>query len=206
MVAARIGMRTLLRKNTSSGISIVAITALLVIGCSTADTNGAGMEDPVVEHSENALADSENFENGTAASADQVHVHFDTRLYTEEGGLIIRKEANTREPATSPAEERSYLAEDLHRIRLPLMAELGRVRDRLNLGGRQEPAIKADEKRATELAKSLDRVDRALAVIEASTDSTWKSERERQLKELKDVREWVMRYRAVRPTSSTSRM
>ena len=205
-VAARIGMKTLLRKTTSPGISVVTITALLIMGCSNADNNSVSMNDRDIGLSENVMADSENFEIGNAAPADQVPVHFDTRLYTEEGGLIIRKEANTREPATTPAEERSYLAEDLHRIRLPLMAELGRVRDRLNLGGREEPSIKADEKRATELAKSLDRVDRALAVIEASTDSTWKSERERQLKELKDVREWVMRYRAVRPTSSTSRM
>ncbi|MBK7298917.1 MAG: hypothetical protein IPI91_20845 [Flavobacteriales bacterium] len=204
-VAARIGMKTLLRKTTSPGISVVTITALLIMGCSNADNNSVSMNDRDIGLSENVMADSENFEIGNAAPADQVPVHFDTRLYTEEGGLIIRKEANTREPATTPAEERSYLAEDLH-IPCNIDGRVGPCEDRLNLGGREEPSIKADEKRATELAKSLDRVDRALAVIEASTDSTWKSERERQLKELKVVREWVMRYRAVRPTSSTSRM
>ena len=125
-VAARIGMKTLLRKTTSPGISVVTITALLIMGCSNADNNSVSMNDRDIGLSENVMADSENFEIGNAAPADQVPVHFDTRLYTEEGGLIIRKEATTREPPTTPAEERSYLPEDLQRNRRPLMAELGR--------------------------------------------------------------------------------
>ena len=48
---------------------------------------------------------------------------------------------------------------------------------------------------AAELAQGLERVDRALAAMDASDDMTWESMRESQLKEVAEVRVWMAGYK-----------
>ena len=98
------------------------------------------------------------------------------------------------EPRT-PREERAYATNDLNAIRASLMAELEKVRDRLNVGTRDEALRKADEERAAELAQGLERVDRALAAIGAENDTTWVAMRTSHLKEVDEVRAWMREHR-----------
>lgn len=93
--------------------------------------------------------------------------------------------------ARTPAEERASTATDLRGLRTSLVAELDEVRARLNKGTNPYPEREADQARAADLAQGLERVDGALATLEASTDALWASTREAQMKEVEDVRAWL---------------
>jgi len=101
---------------------------------------------------------------------------------------------------TTPEEERNMVVSDMHGLRSILVADLEVVRARLNVGTQPEPQSKADQALAADLAQGLERVDRALVALDASTDATWASMRTSQLKEVKEVRAWMVDYRA-RPES-----
>ena len=93
--------------------------------------------------------------------------------------------------ARTPAEERSNTASDLRGLRASLVKELDEVRARLNNGTNPYPERETDQTRAAELAQGLERIDGALATLDASTDALWASTREAQMKEVEDVRAWL---------------
>lgn len=93
--------------------------------------------------------------------------------------------------AQTPAEERANTASDLRGLRASLVKELDEVRARLNNGTNPYPEREADQTRAAELAQGLERIDGALATLDASTDVLWASTREAQMKEVEDVRVWL---------------
>lgn len=101
---------------------------------------------------------------------------------------------------TTPEEERNMVVSDMHGLRSILVADLEVVRARLNVGTQPETQSKNDQALAADLAQGLERVDRALLALDASTDATWASMRTSQLKEVKEVREWMVGYRG-RPES-----
>lgn len=90
-----------------------------------------------------------------------------------------------------PGAERMNAVTDLGGLRATLMAELEAVRTRLNDGTRPEASAKADQERAAELAQGLERLDRALAAVNASNDTTWAAIRTNTNKEVEDIRAWM---------------
>ncbi len=106
------------------------------------------------------------------------------------------RDGDAKASLMTAAEERRTAMTDMRGSRASLVADLEEVRDRLNVGTNPYPQREADQKRAAELAQGLERVDRALVAMEASTDSTWASIRESQMKEVQDVREWMKTYKS----------
>lgn len=96
----------------------------------------------------------------------------------------------------TPAKERMMATNDMRGLRSLLMADLEAVRARLNDGARTTPERDADKALAADLAQGLERVDRALVALGASSDATWASIRDVQLKEVAEVRAWMADYRA----------
>ena len=101
---------------------------------------------------------------------------------------------NRAVPAT-PAEERAMANSDMRGLRAILMADLELVRSRLNDGARADAQKATDQALASELAQGLERVDRALVAMDAATDATWSTMRTAQLKEVGEVRAWMIGYR-----------
>lgn len=97
-------------------------------------------------------------------------------------------------PAT-PAEERAMANADMRGLRSILMSDLELVRARLNDGTRTDEQKATDQALAAELAQGLERVDRALAAMDATTDKTWADMRTSHMKEVNDVRTWMVGYR-----------
>lgn len=93
----------------------------------------------------------------------------------------------------APGAERMNAMTDLGGLRSTLMAELEMVRTRLNDGTRPEASAKADKERAAELAQGLERLDRALAAVNASNDTTWTAIRTSTRQEVDDLRAWMDR-------------
>lgn len=92
--------------------------------------------------------------------------------------------------------ERMMATNDMRGLRGLLVADLEAVRLRLNDGARPVPAREADQALAADLAQGLERVDRALVALGASSDATWASMREVQLNEVAEVRSWMADYRS----------
>jgi len=65
----------------------------------------------------------------------------------------------------------------------------------LNDGTRTNDQKATDQALAGELAQGLERVDRALVAMDATTDATWSTMRAAQLKEVEEVRTWMVGYR-----------
>ena len=80
-------------------------------------------------------------------------------------------------------------------LRAILVADLEKVRARLNAGETPDDQKKVDQALAADLAQGLERVDRALLALDASSDATWTSMRDSQLKEVDEVRAWMIGYR-----------
>lgn len=105
--------------------------------------------------------------------------------------------------AANGAQERAWATKDLTGIRTHLMSELTVVRARLNDGTRTDAAQAADQARAADLAQGLERVDRALAAIGASTDMTWAEMRHQQLHEVAEVHTWMKAHQEQDETAMT---
>jgi hypothetical protein len=99
--------------------------------------------------------------------------------------------AETTAPKGTPEEERMWATTNLNGMRAALMGELGEVRNRLNNGEQPEAQRTADQSRAAVLAQGLERIDRCLTAIDESTDATWADIRDKELKEVDDVRVWM---------------
>lgn len=94
----------------------------------------------------------------------------------------------------TPAEERTGTVGNLKGLRATLVAELDGVRGRLKDGSRSAEDRKADTTRAAELAQGLERLDRAIKVIDEANDVSWATIRESSIKEAGEVRAWMSKY------------
>jgi hypothetical protein len=93
----------------------------------------------------------------------------------------------------TPAEERTKTGDEMRGLRAILKTELDGVRASLGKGGTPEEK-EANKTRAAELAQGLERIDRAIKAIDESTDVSWGTIRESQLKEAGEVRAWMAKY------------
>ncbi len=98
---------------------------------------------------------------------------------------------NSEKPGTPGYDERYAASKDIRGYRALLMAELERIRTRLNDGTRPADAAKKDQDRAADLAQGLERMDRLIKAVEESDDITWTSIRGSRLKEAGEVRVWA---------------
>jgi hypothetical protein len=110
--------------------------------------------------------------------------------------------AESTAPKGTPDQERMWAATNLNGMRATLMSELEEVRARLNKGDQPEAAKTADQSRAAVLAQGLERIDRCLVAIDESTDATWADIRDKELKEVDDVRVWMRDNRYGEATAS----
>ena len=159
-------------------ISFTALNTACSDGTTTDDSGTTGVIDENNNGTNQDELDALNAANGTTGTG------------TTDGSATM---SNGQVQRTA-AEERMVADTDMRGLRSTLVAELEAVRARLNVGTNPSPEREADQTRAAELAQGLERVDRALATLDASTDETWASTREAQLKEVEDVREWLRKY------------
>ena len=154
-----------------------AFMTLGAIGCSNEPTgsSAATTSDTKPVSEMGAAADPDAMGNGSAATSDN--------------------STETSAKKMTPHEERLATSNDMRVLRAQLINDLEAVRARLNVGTNPSPEREADQKLAAELAQGLERVDRALAAMDASDDMTWESMRESQLKEVAEVRVWMAGYK-----------
>lgn len=107
----------------------------------------------------------------------------------------VNADGTTVNGTLSPAQERTATSTEMKGLRATLMADLDAVRARLKVGTLPADQRKTDQAKAADLAQGLERVDRALAAMDAATDETWASMREQQLKEVAEVRTWLDGYK-----------
>jgi hypothetical protein len=158
----------------------ISLIAILAVRCSNNEPTGSSDTATSMDRNGHAVAvDVDADHRGTAVSVD---VNDD---------LYYARPSDTM----TPAEERTWATADMRRLRAALVADLEDVRARLNVGSSPEPQHDKDQALAADLAQGLERIDRALVALDASTDATWGSVREGQLKEVNDVREWMRGYR-----------
>ncbi len=162
------------------------LIAMLTVHCSGTETDTSnGTADGAtgaVEGIDNAGQEGMD-DTGTASNVASDGAAFDP-LYP-----------GTRATPSSPAEERAMATGDMRGLRAILVADLEKVRARLNEGEAPEDQKKIDQALAADLAQGLERVDRALIALDASSDATWTSMRDSQLKEVDEVRAWMIDYR-----------
>jgi hypothetical protein len=160
----------------------ISLIAILAVRCSNNEPTGSNDTGVAVDRNGQAVAvdvDADTDHRGTAVSVD---VNDD---------LYYARPSDTM----TPAEERTWATTDMRRLRAALVSDLEEVRARLNVGSTPEPQRDKDQALAADLAQGLERIDRALVALDASTDATWGSVREGQLKEVDDVRVWMRGYR-----------
>ncbi len=156
----------------------LSLIAVLAVRCSNNDPTSGNDHDATMDRNDNAVkVDADG--RGTSVAVD---VNDD---------LYYARPSDTM----TPAEERSWATADMRRLRAALVADLEDVRARLNVGSSPEPQHDKDQALAADLAQGLERIDRALVALDASTDATWSQVREGQLKEVDDVRTWMRGYR-----------
>lgn len=167
--------------------------ALLAVGC-TSDGDADTVNDPA-NTTTDAVGATPGTSGTTSGNADYSGGNAAGDGVTTASGVDPLYPGERTTPAT-PAEERSMARGDMRGLRSLLVADLEAVRARLNVGTMPEAQQKRDQDLAAELAQGLERVDRALAAMDASTDATWAQMREVQMNEVSEVRAWMIGYRS----------
>ncbi len=171
----------------------ISLIAILAVRCSNNEPSGSSDSVDAMDHNERPM-------DGTSTMDQKDHTA-NANMDTDQNGTAVSVDVKDelyyeRPSATmTPAEERVWATTDMSRLRAALVADLEEVRDRLNVGSSPAPQHDKDQALAADLAQGLERVDRAMVALNASTDATWGSVRESQLKEVADVREWMRGYR-----------
>lgn len=169
----------------------LSLIAILAVRCSNNEPAGSSDTASSVDRNDHAVAvDVDADQNGTAVDVDGDHNGTAVSVDVNDD-LYYARPSDTM----TPAAERTWATADMRRLRAALVADLEGVRDRLNVGSSPKPQHDKDQALAADLAQGLERIDRALVALDASTDATWGSVREGQLKEVNDVREWMRGYR-----------
>jgi len=182
--------------NALTRLAPAAMVALLLVQCSsdgsgTTDGSGTGVM------ADQRRADSIRTSNGETRNADGTwsSANADRMSTRENDASNVYLYPGTRPVPATPAEERAEANADMRGLRAILMADLETVRARLNDGTRTADQKATDQALAAELAQGLERVDRALAAMDMTTDATWSTMRASQLKEVEEVRAWMVGYR-----------
>ena len=164
----------------------VVLSTLLLVQCSS-DRSPSSSESDI---------DGANATSAPASvNASQLNAEVNA-TYVEHAAATDRADSETSNMYTyTPAKERMMATNDMRGLRGLLLADLETVRARLNEGARPPASQEKDKALAADLAQGLERVDRALAALDASNDASWSSIREVQLKEVAEVRAWMADYR-----------
>ncbi len=88
-------------------------------------------------------------------------------------------------------QERKANSDELRGLRAKLMDELDKVRNQLNDGTRTPDQRNEDQARAAALAQGLERLDRALGSIDASSEAAWADIKDNTEKEVQELRAWM---------------
>ncbi len=168
----------------------LSLIAVLAVQCSNNEPTESGDRTTLDANGRPVTVDVDADHSGTAVSVDADHSGTAVSVDAQDDLYYARPSDNM-----TPAEERVWATTDMRRLRAALIADLEEVRARLNVGTNPEPQREKDQALAADLAQGLERIDRALVALDASTDATWSSVRESQLKEVEDVREWMRGYR-----------
>jgi hypothetical protein len=157
----------------------IALIALLAVRCSGngQGNNGSGSMDQRGSAVETGGTADDDMGNGTSSMAPN-------------------GTNGTTTSTLTPEQERTAVTANMKGLRAELMSDLDSVRTRLNDGTMTAAQQKTDKAAAADLAQGLERVDRALAAMDSTTDATWASMREVQMKEVTDVRAWLDHYRS----------
>jgi hypothetical protein len=172
-------------------LAFIAIAAFTFVQCSD-----AGHADSMADDLDRSMADVNNPGPETRTSPNDAAITMQPQS--------VEAQLNAADPTAgytypdgrklSPAEERQRALVDMRGLRTRLVADLEAVRERLNDGSRSEASKGSDNAMAADLAQGLERVDRALETMNASTDMTWNEMRASRLTEVAEVREWLLQY------------
>jgi hypothetical protein len=191
-----------MRLNTSSSMILtrvapVVAVALLFVQCSSDGPDNADASLNGTTLKEQQRADSIRMSQGETRNADGTWSTANTadRTMTDNDASNRFLYPGERPTPATPAEERAMANADMSGLRAILMADLEMVRARLNDGTRTTEQKATDQALAGELAQGLERVDRALVAMDATTDKTWNDMRTSHLKEVEEVRTWMVGYR-----------
>lgn len=167
--------------------------SLLFVQCSSDSTTDRNTDTMSADGVNNVMADDDTV---TRSELDaEVNAMYDEQNAAT-GSTTTGSTVSTTTVTYTPAKERVMATNDMRGLRNLLVADLEAVRVRLNDGARPAPARETDKALAADLAQGLERVDRALEALGASTDATWASMRDVQLKEVSEVRSWMADYRS----------
>lgn len=167
--------------------------SMLFVQCSSDNTADRNADTMSADGVNNEMADDNTV---TRSELDaEVNAMYDEQNAAT-GSTTTGSTVSTTTVTYTPAKERVMATNDMRGLRNLLVADLEAVRVRLNDGARPAPAREADKALAADLAQGLERVDRALEALGASTDATWASMRDVQLKEVSEVRSWMADYRS----------
>ena len=119
-----------------------------------------------------------------------------------DGAMNSSSTQNTVMVNTTAAEERTTTTNELRGLRVMLVAELELLRAELNNATYPDQERAADQARAGDLAKGLERIDRLLAGLDGATVETWVSIRESQMNQVGEVRAWMKKHSAYNSTLS----
>lgn len=166
---------------------------LIGTGCSDSEHEGAvgteRMEEGVIRPGE------ENEGGGTAAGTADARERNSAaaeggadHLNNGGGSSVDREKVAKIEAARA---ERKANSDELNGLRSHLLAELEEVRAALKDGTRTTEQRNEDQARAAALAQGLQRLDRALEAIEASSEATWQEIKAHSDKEVKELRAWM---------------
>lgn len=191
-----------MRLNTSSlmilkRVAPVVAAALLFVQCSSDGPDNADASLSGNTMTAQQRADSIRMSQGGTRNADgtwSASNSADRTTMDNDGTNRFLYPGDRPAPAT-PAEERAMANADMRGLRAILMADLEMVRARLNDGTRTTEQKATDQALAGDLAQGLERVDRALVAMDATTDQTWNDMRTSHLKEVEEVRTWMVGYR-----------
>lgn len=193
----------IMRLNSSSTtvvarVAPVVMAALLFVQCSSDGTDTRDTSLGAGTLNDQQRADSIRTSKGETRNADgtwsSASATTDRAWATDNTTNEYLYPANRPVPATA-AEERAMANSDMRGLRAILLADLEMVRARLNDGTRTNDQKATDQALAGDLAQGLERVDRALVAMDATTDATWSTMRAAQLKEVEEVRTWMVGYR-----------
>jgi hypothetical protein len=184
---------TIPRTSTSiyTVITVVAFIAGTLVQCSSPDRNDGMSNEP--DHATTNV-------NNPGPETVHSEGHAATTMHAES----VDAQLNAADPNAGYVyadgrrldliQERQRALEDMQGLRVRLVEDLTAVRARLNEGGVAAAIKKEDQEKAADLAQGLERVDRALEAMSASTDTNWSEMRQSQLTEVAEVREWLAGY------------
>ena len=161
----------------------LAVVLFLAAGCSNDEPEGAvgtdRMEEGTIDANGNPVDKDGNTRSSNPASDPA----------NGAAGSNVDRKTTARIEAARVEKKRN--SDELNGLRAELMAELDQVRARLNDGAAKPADREVDQARAATLAQGLERLDRALAEIDATADSSWEEIKARSNKEVEELRAWM---------------